>query len=150
MQNITEKMWASALKKIGIRPHSRKELHQKMLENYPQDEGVIIQVLDEMERLHLISDRQFTEMYLSHLTQKNIGMMKIINETNKKGLSRVNVEQALFDMNWSEEDSAKRAIEEKSRLLNGPKDDRKNKQKIMNFLRNRGFKDNLIYKLFSS
>ena len=146
MQNITEKIWADALKRLEIRPHSRKELEQKLMEKHPHQEGVIIQTLDEMERLHLINEQQFIEAYVNHLTQKNIGMLKVISETNKKGLNRMKVEQALLDANWSEEASAKRAIEEKSRLLNGS-DERKNKQKIMNFLRNRGFKDQLIYKL---
>ncbi len=99
-----------------------------------------------MERVQLLNDRRFTEEYVHHLIQKPIGRFKIMMETRKKGLNDDMVEQALLDANWNENEAAKQAIEAKSRLLEGL-DERKKRQKLMNFLKNRGFKNSTIFKL---
>ena len=67
-------------------------------------------------------------------------------ETRKKGLDEDIVDQMLVNEGWSEEDSLKIALEEKERTLNET-DSRKRKQKLINFLRNRGFKYSVIYKV---
>lgn len=70
--------------------------------------------------------------------------MKILFETRKKGLKNEDVEQALLDAEWSEAASAQRAMEEKLIHL-GTLEPRKKKEKLLNFLRNRGFSDRVIY-----
>lgn len=129
-----------------MRPHSKKEIKDKLLAKFPADEGPIFKVIEEMEGLHLLSDRQFTEAFVAHLTQKNIGRLKIMFEARKKGLPDDVVEQALLDQEWSEENAAKRAMDEKKRVLEGV-DERRKKQKLINFLKNRGFTERVIYAL---
>jgi regulatory protein len=145
MQNIHDKIWESALRVIEIRSHSTHELKQKLTAKYPDDEGVVLKVIEEMERVHLLSDRRFTEEFVHHLIQKPIGRIKIMVETRKKGLDQDLVEQMLLNENWSEEESAKRALQSKERSVENEKDERKRKFKLVSFLRNRGFRDEIIY-----
>lgn len=128
-----------------MRPHSKKELKEKLLSKFSTEEGLVLQVIEEMERVHLLSDRRFTEAFIAYLTQKNIGRLRIMFETRKKGLPNDLVEQALLDQQWSENEAAQRAVEEKMRVLEGV-DERRAKQKIANFLRNRGFTERVIFK----
>jgi len=145
MKNIHDLIWASALRKLEVRPHSTAEMIRKLEEKFPEDRGIILKVIEEMERVNLLNDRQFTEEFVHHLIQKPIGRIKIMVETRKKGLDQDLVDQMLENENWSEEESAKKALDEKERTL-GEADKRKRKQKLVNFLRNRGFKDSVIYK----
>jgi len=143
--NLKENIWKAALNYLKLRPHSKKELHDKLRRKFPNEDGSIETALDEMQRVQLINDQRFTEEFVSHLTQKNIGRFKLFGETRKKGLSNEKVEQALLDQNWVEEEVIKRAIEEKKRVL-GEMDKRKLKQKLVSFLQNRGFTNGVIFK----
>ncbi len=67
-------------------------------------------------------------------------------ETRKKGLDDESVEQALLDAGYDAEEACREALEEKARVLT-EKDERKRKMKLVNFLKNRGFKDSTIYKI---
>lgn len=146
MESSQQKIWSAALKILELRIHSKKEIREKLLKKFPQNEGDILQVMDEMERVHLISDQRFAEEFVAHLTQKNIGRLKIMHETRLKGLPTRLVEQILLDQNWSEEKAANRAMQEKNRVLDEV-DERKKKQKLLSFLRNRGFTERVIYSL---
>jgi SOS response regulatory protein OraA/RecX len=146
MKNIHDKIWESALRSIEIRPHSIYELKRKLAEKFPDDEGMILKVIEEMEGVQLLSDRRFAEEFVHHLIQKNIGRIKIEVETRRKGLGKEAVEQILLDENWDEAESAKKALDEKESRINET-DPRRKKMKLMNFLRNRGFRDEVIYKI---
>lgn len=146
MKSTYDQIWESALRKLETRPHSKAELTAKLREKFPGERGLTLKVIEEMERVQLLSDRRFTEQYVHHLIQKPIGRFKIMMETRKKGLDDDAVEQALLDAGWNEDEAARQAIEAKSRLLSG-EDERKKRQKLVNFLKNRGFKDSTIYKI---
>lgn len=100
-----------------------------------------------MERVQLLNDWRFTEEYVHHLIQKPIGRFKIMMECKKRGLDSEAVEQVLLDAGWSELEAAKEALEQKERVLHET-DDRKRKMKLVNFLKNRGFKESTIFRLF--
>lgn len=119
---------------------------RKLTEKFPGDRGTILKVMEEMERVQLLNDRRFTEEFVNHLIQKPIGRFKIMMECKRRGLDPDAVEQALLDAGYDEEENARQAIEEKSRVLHET-DERKKKQKLMNFLKNRGFKDSTIFRI---
>jgi regulatory protein len=146
MKNIHDKIWESALRSIEVRPQSIHELKRKLAEKFPEDEGMILKVIDEMEGVQLLSDRRFTEEFVHHLIQKNIGRIKIEVETRRKGLDKEIVEQMLLNEGWDEAESAKKALAEKESRVDEP-DPRRRKMKLMNFLRSRGFRDEVIYKI---
>lgn len=144
MKSIHDQIWETALRRIEIRPHSTAEMRQKLSAKFPDDEGMILKVIEEMENVQLLNDRRFTEQFVHHLIQKPIGRIKIMVETRRRGLDKELVDQMLENEDWSEEESAKKALEEKERTLS-ESDIRRRKQKLMNFLRNRGFRDAVIY-----
>lgn len=147
MKSTYDQIWESALKKLEVRSRSKAELIRKLTEKYPGDRGTILTVIEEMERVQLLNDRRFTEEYIHHLIQKPIGRLKIMMEAKMRGLTNDMVEQALLDAGWDELTAAKEAIEQKARLLSGEPDERKRKQKLINFLKNRGFKDATIFRV---
>ena len=147
MKSIYDQIWEAALKRLEIRPHSKAELIRKLSETFPDERGNLLKVVEEMERVQLLSDQRFTEAFVQHLIQKPIGRLKIMLETRKRGLEDEMVEQALLDAGWSELEAAKEALSVKARLLSET-DERKRQQKLMNFLKNRGFQAATIYRLF--
>ncbi len=114
------------------------------MKKFPTHEPIISKVLTEMERVFLLDDRRFAQEFLHHWMQKNVGRLKIISETRKRGLPNDLAESILLESDWSEAEAAGRAIEEKKRLL-GALEERKKKQKLMQFLKNRGFSTRIIY-----
>ena len=149
MKSVYDQIWESALRKLEIRIHSRFELKQKLEEKFPAEMDEIVKVLDEMERVQLLNDRRFTEEFIHHLIQKPIGRFKIGMESKRKGLDADYVDQVLENAGWNETEAAKLAMSQKDRVLN-EKDERKRKMKIMNFLRNRGFGDRVIFQILRS
>ena len=144
MKSTYDQIWEAALRKLESRAQSKTELIRKLTEKFPGDRGTILQIIEEMERIHLLSDHRFTEEYVHHLIQKPIGRLKIMMETRRKGLSDDMVEQALLDAGYDEESACREAAKQKSAFIR-EEDPRRYKQKLMNFLRNRGFKDSTIY-----
>jgi len=146
MENVYNKIWKVALRRIAMRPQSRYELKNKLLIKFPDCSETILKVLDELERVMLLDDQKFAEHYLEHLMQKNVGRMRIMIESRKKGLDNAMIETLLLKLDYNEVDSAKKALESKLRGFNEA-DERKRKQKLIYFLRSRGFRDSVIYQV---
>ena len=125
---------------------SRHELQKKLLSKFPQEEGEISKVLDEMVRVLLLDDKRYTEQLVHHLMQKPIGRIKLKIEARKRGVDEDLFQSLLQDAGYDETVFAKQALEEKGGQVRET-DPRKRKFKLMNFLRNRGFTDNTIYKV---
>ena len=146
MRSLHDKIWEAALNALKIRPQSVLEMKQKLGAKFPGEEEMTLKVIEEMQNVQLLNDRHFTEEFVHHLIQKPIGRIKIMVETRRKGLDSNLVEQMLLNESWDEEASAERAIREKERLIHNESDPRKRKAKFINFLRSRGFRDEVIYK----
>ncbi len=144
MKSTYDKIWGSALRSIQIRMMSRSDLKRKLKTKYPDEGGHILKILDEMERVELLNDKRYTEQLISHLTQRPIGRLKIMVEFRKRGLDEELMEPLLLSAGYNEEEMCKKALEVKEKTLHET-DPRKRKHKLMNFLRNRGFKDAVIY-----
>lgn len=138
-------IWEKALALLDLRAHSRKELKQKLLQRFSESQEMIEGVLDELQRLELINDSRYAEMLVSHLIQKPIGRMKIMAEAHHKGLSRESVEHELLNLEWDELESCKKALASKDARINEA-DPRRRKMKLVNFLKGRGFTDQIIRK----
>jgi len=148
MKSIYDQIWEAAVRLIQFRTCSRFELQKKLLERFPGEEAETSKILDEMERVMLLDDKRYTEQLVQHLMQKSIGRMKMKLEVRKRGIDEDLFQSLLQDAGYDEMDYAKRALEEKEGQVKEA-DPRKRKFKLMNFLRNRGFTDNTIYKALS-
>ncbi len=148
MNQTFDTIWTSALRKLDLRLHSKKELADKLNRSFPEEKELVLKVLEELERVHLLNDQQYTEQLITHLTQKNCGRFKIILEIRKRGINEAVAESIIQSSDWSEQAAAKRAIEEKERSLSGLNPQKK-KQKLANFLKGRGFSTGIIYSLLN-
>ena len=144
MQSTYDKIWQSAIKFITIRMISSSELEKKLLSLYPDESAYVSQTIEEMKRVELINDRRYTEQLIHHLTLRPIGRLKISIETRKRGLNKDLVDELLMNCGYDEEENAKKAYEEKLKTVHET-DPRKRKFKLMNFLKNRGFTDSVIW-----
>lgn len=145
MKSPYDLLWAKALRVVSARPISREDLRKKLENEIPNEPGTVLRVLDEMERVQLLSDRRYAEMLVNHLIQKPIGRLKIMIETRRKGLPETLVQSLLIGLGWDEAESAQRALKSKEALIRET-DPRKKRQKLVNFLRNRGFNDAVIFR----
>lgn len=145
MKSPYDLIWEKALRLVTIRPMSRDMLLKKLTSEFPADGGTVLRVLDEMERVQLLNDRRYAEMLVNHLIQKPIGRLKIMVETRRKGLPEDLVQAILVGLGWDEAESAQRALQSKEALIREA-DPRKKRQKLVSFLRNRGFKDAVIFR----
>ena len=125
-----------ALKLLGLRSHSRKELEQKLLKKGYTAES-IEQVVEKLTRQGVLDDRMFgIELIKSRSRRKPSGKLKIRMELRKKGVP----ESIISDL-LKEYDSAElcyRAAEKKVGFLRGATDEVR-KKKLEVFLYNRGF-----------
>ena len=127
---------AFALKLLGLRNHSRRELERKLLKKGYGAES-IAEVVEKLTSRGVLDDRAFgIELIRSRSNRKPAGKLKIGAELRKKGVSEAIVGELL-----KEYDSAAlccRAAEKKLRSLHEATDaDRKRKLEV--FLSNRGF-----------
>ena len=125
-----------ALKLLGLRSHSRKELEQKLRKKGYSGES-IEQVLEKLSSQGVLDDRMFgIELIKSRSRRKPSGKLKIRMELRKKGVP----ESIIGDL-LKEYDSAElcyRAAEKKIGVLRGATDEVR-KKKLEVFLHNRGF-----------
>ena len=140
-----------ALKLLGLRSHSRKELEQKLLKKGYTGES-IEPVVEKLTRQGVLDDRTFgIELIKSRSRRKPSGKLKIRMELRKKGVP----ESIIGDL-LREYDSAEhcyRAAEKKIGLLRGATDEVR-KKKLEVFLYNRGFEwhdiQTVVTRLFST
>jgi len=149
MKSIYNQIWISAVRFISIRFMSRYDLMKKLNNKYPDEKGLIEDILDEMERVELLNDKRYIEHFVPHLIQKNIGRIKIMIESRKRGLDKHDISSSLQNFGYNEEKSAKLAFEAKNKTIHEA-DSRKRKQKLMNFLRGKGFTNAVIWKLLNA
>ena len=144
MKSIYDKIWKSALNAIQRRQMSRFDLARKLKQKYPGEDGDIIKALDEMERVELLNDERYTQQLIDYLIQRPIGKFKIMVEARKRGLDKDLVQSNLINSDYDEEKACKKAFDIKNKTLHEA-NPLKRKQKMMNFLKNRGFNIGVIY-----
>jgi len=125
-----------ALKLIGMRSHSRKELERKLLKKGYGKE-IIDNVLEKLTREGVLDDRIFgMELIRSRSRRKPSGKLKLHCELRNKGVPENLIAELLDE--YDNQEPCRLAAEKKFASLRGATEtDRKKKLEV--FLRNRGF-----------
>ncbi len=135
-ENIFIKARDKALKLLGLRAASQKEVENKLKGDYP--ESVIKKVIDLMKKYGYIDDEKFACMYASDKFRlKGWSKKRIIFELKTKGVAEDIIQKVI-----SESDFDTSAVIEKLLLkrLKGRKDiDFKEKQKHFNYFLSKGY-----------
>ena len=125
-----------ALKLLGLRNHSLKELEQKLLKKGYSVENVD-PVLEKLTKLGVLDDRMFgIELIKSRSRRKPSGKLKIGAELRKKGVPDSIIGELLNE--YDSREFCYRAAEKKMGSLHGATEECR-KKKLEVFLYNRGF-----------
>lgn len=143
-KSLSDKIWTHALRLLSLRMMSRFELKQKLLKKFSDSNSLIEVALDKLESLQLMNDAKYAEQLINYLIQKPIGRLKISIEFKKRGLDTDLASQLLQNSNYNEQEQAMVALSIKAANLK-EKDPYKYKQKLMHFLKNKGFTTSAIY-----
>lgn len=136
------------LKLLGRREHARKELFRKALQKDYSAE-IVETVLDELEEKDFIRDERFARKYAKDKSfLKKWGPAKISAHLRKKGVEKA-VAQAAVDEAFEkidiEECLRQLILKRKNRLLR-EKDELKRKQKAVNYLLQKGYRSENIFR----
>jgi|GEM_PF-4149750 len=130
----------SALRILGLRSHSIKELNRKLLrKQYNKD--LIEQVIDDLCNAGYLDDAVFTRQFAHEKLMRKNGIQKIKNDLISKGVSREIINQVLagIDDTQERENAVNLAIRKAGQLkVRGIESD-KVKQKVYAFLISKGY-----------
>ncbi|MBI4971358.1 MAG: regulatory protein RecX [Candidatus Omnitrophica bacterium] len=126
-----------ALKLLGMRMHSEKELLKKLYaKKFPPAE--IYALIEKLKERKLIDDSVFTRAYVDQLRNKATGDVRIRFQLKKKGLGEKIIEEC-FDKE-NREDQRKRALDLASLKIKPDKSaDPKERKRIYDYLTRKGF-----------
>lgn len=103
-------IYATALRYLAMREHSRWQLHQKLQRKFPEEVELIQRVLDQLAEDNAQSEARFADAYARHRAHKGYGPVKIRYELQQRGMSTDLIDAALWhqDLDWL-------ALQEKAR-----------------------------------
>ncbi len=133
-----------ALRLLSMREHSRKELERK-LAAHEETPGELQQALDELQAKGFISDERAAESVL-HRRAARLGMGRLKQELQAKGLDAVLVAQSLERLKGTELDRARAVWRRK---FEAPPRDAAERAKQSRFLAARGFGGEVIRKVLA-
>ena len=123
-----------ALRLLSVREHSRAELERK-LKSFEEEPGALAQALDELQAKGFIDEQRVIESVL-HRRVAKLGMARIKQELQGKGLDPQAVGEALANLQPSERE---RALAVWRKKFGAPPPDAQAAAKQMRFLASRGF-----------
>ena len=124
-----------ALRIIGARPMSRKELRNRLKEKGESEENADLTV-EWLSDLRLLDDAQYAAMCVRHYAAKGYGKGKIQNELFRRGVPREFWETALEQLP-DQDDTIDRLLRKKIRSENPDRDEL---HRAMDYLYRRGFR----------
>lgn len=131
-----------ALRLLGQREHSRAELERK-LRPHESEPGELARALDDLQAKGFINEQRVLESVI-HRRAPRLGVMRVRQELQAKGLAPEAVAQAVADLQGSE---VSRAREVWRRKFGEPAADAAARAKQMRFLATRGFSTETIYRV---
>lgn len=144
-RNAISKAQNTALALLARRRHSREEMWRKLADRGFEPE-VVEKVLSECERLHYIDDETAADFYVAELVRKQFGVLRIKDAMKARGFHQdlTNRMIGMHGLLEREPALALAAAEKKKPALNREKDRRKRREKLVRFLRSRGFRPSTI------
>ncbi len=135
----------AAYRFLTYRPRSRAEVEKK-LRGKGFSDAVISAILDSLDRLRYVNDREFSRSWAqSRVMMRGFGRRRIEQELKSKGISRDIVEETLGDVfgGLSEADIARREAEKKLKSLPRLTPEVR-RRRLAGFLERKGFPPEII------
>ena len=134
-----------ALRLLGQREHSRRELERK-LAPYEQEPGTLARALDELQSKGYLDEQRAAES-LVHRRAGQLGAARLRQEMQDKGLARELIEQTLGGLKDSELTRAREVWRRRFEALPGTPQER---ARQMRFLLARGFSAEVVRRVLGS
>jgi regulatory protein len=144
-QEPLQKAKNTALSLLARRRHSREELRRKLVSR-GFEHGVVEEVLSECERYQYIDDEAAADFFAAELVRKRFGPMRILDAMKSRGFDRGLIDRTIDAHQIAEREAelAAAAAAKKRSAFHREKDDRKRREKVVRFLRSRGFRQSAI------
>jgi regulatory protein len=144
-QEPFQKAQHTALSLLARRRHSREEVRRKLVAR-GFEPSIVEKVLSECERLHYIDDETAADFYAAELVRKHFGLLRIRDAMRARGFDQDLINRTIdaHELLEREPKLAAAAVEKKWSALHREADGRKRREKIVLFLRSRGFRQPAI------
>ena len=149
-EEVRAKAFNAAVNFLKTRERSKKEIRDK-LKTKEYSESVIEKVLDKMERLDLVNDKRFAQMFVNdRMKLKPKGKKVLSLELVQKGVSKDTIEEVLRELiDEDKELELAEKVYQKAIRKYGVPDNNESKQKIVKYLLGKGFAYNIVEEVFS-
>ena len=138
-----EKAKSCAFWYINRRRYTKRELYERLVKK-EYDPDTVNSVLDYLEELEYIDDKDYARRYISDAVNlKKHGIIRIRRDLKMKGISQDIVDKVFSDLDITERDSILQLLEK--RAYNADMTDEKAVSKIVGFLVRRGFSYTDVY-----
>lgn len=138
-----EKAKSCAFWYINKRRYTKKELFERLVKK-EYDPDVVNSVLDYLEELEYIDDKDYARRYiLDAINLKKHGIIRIRQDLMRKGIGRDIADEIYFSLDIAEKESVCELLEKK--VQNVDLNDEKNINKFVGFFVRRGFSYNDVY-----
>ena len=142
---IYEKAKNTAVKLLGYRARSKKELRDKLIKDY--DENITNKVISMLEKYGYVNDEEYAKAYVRDcLNLKGWGQKRISLELTKRGIDKNIIEKALPKENTEQLELIEKLLTK--RLKGNINIDFKEKKKHFDYLARRGFLPSDILEVF--
>jgi regulatory protein len=147
-EEVNAKAFNAAASFLKTRERSRKEIRDK-LKAKEYYESVIEKVLEKLERLDIVNDKRFAEMFVrDRMKLKPKGKRVLQLELAQKGIDRNTIEEVLNEMlgGDGELELAKRVYQKIEKRYLGLEENIR-RDKIVKYLLSKGFSYNIVEKI---
>lgn len=144
-EEVNAKAFNAAASFLKTRERSKKEIRDK-LKSKEYSENSIEKVLEKLERLNIVDDKRFAEMFVrDRMKLKPKGKRVLSLELAQKGIDKDIIEEVLDEMlgGDNELELAKRVLEKANKKYSGL-EEREQKDKIIKYLLSKGFSWDII------
>lgn len=139
---IMTKARESAVRFLGYRARSKKEIREKLREKEYSDD-VIEKTIEFLEKYNYVNDKQFAIKYMNDkIKLKGNGVNKIKYELRQKGIDDEILDEVFVDTYDDELEKAIKLLEKKVKCIDEL--DYKAKQKLSTYLNGRGYSYDII------
>lgn len=141
---MNQAAYARALRILLARPHFEGELRNKLLAKGISEED-ISPILEDLKKRKYINDDEQVELYINELSRKGFGSYKIVNKLAQKGFDFEKA-QSLVNRLFPKELEKENLINflQKKRINPRELTDIKDKKKLFDSLKSKGFSTELI------
>jgi len=150
-EEVIAKAFNAAIFFLRTRERSKKEINDK-LKTKEYSSSIIEKVLEKLERLDLVNDKRFAEMFVRDRMKLKPKGKKILSlELKQKGVDNNIIEEVFQDLIGIDEEfkMAKKVLEKAENKYSGL-EEKKKEDKIIKYLMSKGFSYSMVERLLGN